>query len=34
LVENPGFVSGGSTRWWADVNEISQADVFAQAALA
>jgi xylulokinase len=34
LVENPGFVSGGSTRWWADVNAISQADVFAQAALA
>jgi xylulokinase len=34
LVENPGFVSGGSTRWWAGVNDISQADVFAQAALA
>jgi xylulokinase len=34
LVENPGFVSGGSTRWWAELNEISQADVFAQAALA
>jgi xylulokinase len=34
LVENPGFVSGGSTRWWAELNQISQADVFAEAARA
>jgi xylulokinase len=34
LVENPGFVSGGSTRWLADVQGISQADLFALAELA
>lgn len=34
LVENPGFVSGGSTSWWARVQGISQAELFAQAALA
>ncbi len=32
LVENPGFVSGGSTRWLAETQRISQADVFALAA--
>jgi xylulokinase len=31
LVENPGFVSGGSTLWWAGAQGISQADLFAQA---
>jgi xylulokinase len=34
LVENPGFVSGGSTSWWARAQGIPQAEVFAQAALA
>lgn len=34
LVENPGFVSGGSTSWWAQTQRLTQADVFAQAALA
>jgi xylulokinase len=32
LVENPGFVSGGSTRWLAETQRIAQADVFALAA--
>jgi xylulokinase len=34
LVENPGFVSGGSTQWWAATQGIPQADVFALAAQA
>jgi xylulokinase len=34
LIENPGFVSGGSTSWWAGAQGIPQGDVFAQAALA
>jgi xylulokinase len=34
LVENPGFVSGGSTQWWAAIQGIPQAEVFALAALA
>jgi xylulokinase len=34
LVENPGFVSGGSTRWLAGVAGVAQSDVFAQAELA
>ena len=34
LVENPGFVSGGSTRWWAATQRHPQAEVFALAALA
>ncbi len=34
LVENPGFVSGGSTSWWARAQGIPQAELFAQAALA
>jgi xylulokinase len=34
LVENPGFVSGGSTSWWARAHGMPQSDVFAQAALA
>jgi xylulokinase len=34
LVENPGFVSGGSTQWWASIQGIPQADVFALAQLA
>jgi xylulokinase len=34
LVENPGFVSGGSTRWLADVHGISQGELFALAELA
>ena len=34
LVENPGFVSGGSTNWWARAQGIPQAELFAQAALA
>jgi xylulokinase len=34
LVENPGFVSGGSTRWWAATQGIPQAELFALAALA
>lgn len=32
FIENPGFVSGGSTRWCADLLSVSQADVFALAA--
>jgi xylulokinase len=34
LVENPGFVSGGSTLWWAGAQGISQAELFALAELA
>lgn len=34
LIENPGFVSGGSTSWWARTNGIAQRDVFAVAELA
>ncbi len=34
LVENPGFVSGGSTSWWARAQRQPQSEVFAQAALA
>ena len=28
LVENPGFVSGGSTHWWAATQGIPQAELF------
>ena len=31
FIENPGFVSGGSTLWCADLLGVSQADVFALA---
>ena len=34
LIENPGFVSGGSTRWWAATQGIPQAELFGLAALA
>jgi xylulokinase len=34
LVENPGFVSGGSTRWLAGVLGVAQGDLFARAELA
>ena len=34
LIENPGFVSGGSTNWWARAQGLPQSEVFAQAALA
>ena len=34
LIENPGFVSGGSTSWWASAQGVSQSEVFVQAALA
>jgi xylulokinase len=34
LVENPGFVSGGSTSWWAAAQGLPQSEVFGQAALA
>jgi xylulokinase len=34
LIENPGFVSGGSTSWWARTQCMPQSDVFVQAALA
>jgi len=34
LIENPGFVSGGSTMWLAATLGVSQADVLAWAALA
>lgn len=34
LVENPGFVSGGSTRWWSDMLGISQRELFDVAAQA
>ena len=31
LVENPGFVSGGSTQWWAATQRIPQGELFALA---
>jgi xylulokinase len=31
LVENPGFVSGGSTRWLAQLFGVTQAELFARA---
>jgi xylulokinase len=34
LIENPGFVSGGSTNWWAAAQGLPQSEVFAQAAQA
>jgi xylulokinase len=34
LIENPGFVSGGSTSWWASAQGVPQSEVFVQAALA
>jgi xylulokinase len=34
LIENPGFVSGGSTSWWAGAQGQPQSEVFNQAALA
>jgi xylulokinase len=34
LIENPGFVSGGSTSWWARAQGMPQGEVFAHAALA
>jgi xylulokinase len=34
LIENPGFVSGGSTNWWAAAQCVPQSEVFVQAALA
>jgi xylulokinase len=34
LIENPGFVSGGSTSWWARTQCLPQSEVFVQAALA
>jgi len=34
FIENPGFVSGGSTLWCADLLGVSQAEVFALAATA
>jgi xylulokinase len=34
LIENPGFVSGGSTQWWAATQGIPQAELFGLAALA
>ncbi|HSC02023.1 MAG TPA: FGGY family carbohydrate kinase [Solirubrobacteraceae bacterium] len=34
LIENPGFVSGGSTNWWASAQRMPQSEVFVQAALA
>ncbi len=34
LIENPGFVSGGSTSWWARAHGIAQSEVFDLAALA
>jgi xylulokinase len=34
LIENPGFVSGGSTSWWARAQRMPHSEVFAQAALA
>ena len=34
LIENPGFVSGGSTSWWARAQGIPQGEVFEQAGLA
>lgn len=32
FIENPGFVSGGSTRWCADLLGVSQPEIFALAA--
>jgi xylulokinase len=34
LIENPGFVSGGSTSWWARLHGMTQSEVFVEAALA
>jgi xylulokinase len=34
LVENPGFVSGGSTQWWAAAQGITQRELFDRAAAA
>jgi xylulokinase len=34
LVENPGFVSGGSTRWLAEITGRSQGELFTEAAQA
>jgi xylulokinase len=34
LIENPGFVSGGSTSWWARAQGMPQSEVFVHAALA
>jgi xylulokinase len=34
LVENPGFVSGGSTNWWAAAQGLAQDELFGLAALA
>ena len=34
LIENPGFVSGGSTSWWARAQCLPQSEVFVHAALA
>ena len=34
LIENPGFVSGGSTSWWARAQSMPQSEVFTHAALA
>jgi len=34
LIENPGFVSGGSTSWWARAHGIAQSEIFAHAAAA
>ena len=34
LIENPGFVSGGSTQWWAATQGVPQAELFGLAALA
>jgi xylulokinase len=34
LIENPGFVSGGSTSWWAATQCLPQSEVFVQAAQA
>ena len=34
LVENPGFVSGGSTQWWAATQGVAQGEIFTLAELA
>ena len=34
LIENPGFVSGGSTSWWARAQSMPESEVFTHAALA
>jgi xylulokinase len=34
LIQNPGFVSGGSTSWWAQTHDMSQAQMFELAARA